>query len=85
MKIWLSTETCDVLEQGLPEEVAARIKWGPITPPYLDVPSQCLVECSPKDRAAILATAQQQFPEKLGEIKTAIQKARRSSRGSKPD
>ena len=75
MKIWLTTEVCDILESHLPEEVAARIKWGPIITNYISPVSPCLVECDPSDRAAIIATAQQHSPDKMTEIALVIEAA----------
>jgi hypothetical protein len=75
VKIWLTTDICDLVENNLPEEIAARIKWGPIITSYISPVSRCLVECDPSDRAAIIATAQQHSPDKITEIKMAIEAA----------
>ena len=73
VKIWLTTEICDLVENYLPEEIAARIKWGPIVPSYISPVCPCLVQCDPSDGAAIIATAQQYSPDKISAIQMAIE------------
>ena len=77
MKISVTTETCDLVQKHLPEKVASRIKWGPVIAGDLDEPLRCLIECDPKDRCVIIATAEQHFADKVSEVKEAFQKPTR--------
>ncbi len=74
LKISVTTETCDLIEKHLPTEVGGRIKWRPVIPGELNSQLQCLIECDPKDRCAIIATAEQHFPDKVFEVKEAFRK-----------
>jgi hypothetical protein len=74
LKILVTTETCDLIEKHLPTKVGERIKWGPVIPGELNGSLQCFIECDPKDRCAIIATAEQHFPDKVSEVKEAFRK-----------
>jgi hypothetical protein len=37
-----------------------------------NAPLQCLIECDPKDGAAVIATAEQHFPDKVFEVTEAF-------------
>ncbi len=78
MKISVMTETCDLIEKHLPTEVGRQLKWGPVIPGDLDEPLRCLIECDPKDRCVIIATAEQHFADKVSEVKEAFQKPTRN-------
>jgi hypothetical protein len=77
MKISVSTETCDLIEKHVPAEIAGKIKWGPVITGNPGAPLQCLIECDPKDKCAIIATAEQHFPDKLSEVEEAFRKPTR--------